>query len=311
MRGPMNEYDHGFDPGLVPLIGNIQKALFMGTIVLFERVNRANKSTQHLHQNRYWMRMTAAGWQEIYHYLLPRSINRWLSEMEADGWISIGNHNPEGRDRGLWYTVSEKWTHYKKSISRHDQWDPKWTPLNEQISGQGLSASNTATYVTYGGNTISREGQALTDKEREEKRREELSPKKEFGQIAKKDNISSVKTELKKDEKEKPPPPHDDLKVYNFEMFWTEYRFKKQKKRALKAWKKITGLEKELIQETLHLYVATTTTSTVTAKGPRWKPMRSLPATYLNDKRFEDEYDPADYMDTTTEIINQVEKGIF
>lgn len=92
------------------------------------------------------------------------------------------------------------------------------------------------------------------------------------------ENINRDK-EIKEEVKEKPIHQIKVLEKYPFEDWWELYSYKKNRDKAEKLWRKIGDAEKQKIMEHTPLYVQSTPD----------KQYRKHPATYLNNKSWNDE----------------------
>ncbi len=87
----------------------------------------------------------------------------------------------------------------------------------------------------------------------------------------------------------------------SFDDFWIAYDFKKGRAVCEKKWAKLSDKDKEAIMNTLAAYVAETC---VTESPKNWKPRRKHPATYLNQRVWEDYIARADEKKDTTELTD-------
>lgn len=112
------------------------------------------------------------------------------------------------------------------------------------------------------------------------------SEKNRIGKIPNQRNIDNISSKQSlSDNKEienKKRLSNDNQKVDElFDKFWNEYDYKKSKKDAIKAWDKLTDAEKEIAIKAIPLY-----------KQDCKHYQRSMqhPATYLNKRTFEDDF---------------------
>lgn len=73
---------------------------------------------------------------------------------------------------------------------------------------------------------------------------------------------------------------------YDFNMFWDQYGYKKDRHKSEQLFNKLPADEKQKIKNTLSFYIAATTTNR--KEGGEFKPMRKHPSTYLNQKVWQD-----------------------
>lgn len=105
------------------------------------------------------------------------------------------------------------------------------------------------------------------------------------------DNDKNVKNEKKNVIDKKAKDLFHAIDVDKFSLFWEKYGKKEGKSLAQKSWKKLSEAEKDKVLETVDAYVA-------------WKSdvqYRKMPATYLNQKCFNDEI-PATFAAPQTEL---------
>ena len=96
---------------------------------------------RNIHGGHAWTYNSAKAYAQKFPYWNPKSISRWLKEMENEGWIASANLNKVAFDRTKWYTVNfrrydlavtgcdmkiediETWKkEIKKSISQNEEW---------------------------------------------------------------------------------------------------------------------------------------------------------------------------------------------
>ena len=96
---------------------------------------------RNIHAGHAWTYNSAKAYAQKFPYWNPKSISRWLKEMENEGWIASANLNKVAFDRTKWYTVNfrrydmavtgcdmksediETWKkEIKKSISQNEEW---------------------------------------------------------------------------------------------------------------------------------------------------------------------------------------------
>jgi hypothetical protein len=96
------------------------------------------------------------------------------------------------------------------------------------------------------------------------------------------DNQKNEKNEKKNVIDKKPKDLFHAIAVDKFNIFWEKYGKKEGRAAALKSWEKLSDQEREKVLSTVDAYVA-------------WKvdvQYRKMPATYLNQKCFNDEIPP-------------------
>lgn len=118
---------HSFSPHIAAIVG-IEKAILLKNIYYWCKENQARGIN--FHEGRYWTYNSASSLEAIYPYMKRRSIARWVSELNEDGWIEIGNFNKAGFDRTTWYSINaDKYDqailnavgHFDQSIGQNGQ----------------------------------------------------------------------------------------------------------------------------------------------------------------------------------------------
>lgn len=94
---------HSFSPHIAAIVG-IEKAILLKNIYYWCKENQARGIN--FYEGRYWTYNSASSLEAIYPYMKRRSIARWVSELNEDGWIEIGNFNKAGFDRTTWYSIN-------------------------------------------------------------------------------------------------------------------------------------------------------------------------------------------------------------
>lgn len=94
---------HSFSPRIAEQVG-VEKAILLKDIYYWCAHNKENDAN--FHEGKYWTFNSAEALAEHYPYMSRRSISRWLSELQRDGWIWIGNFNKKGFDRTKWYAIN-------------------------------------------------------------------------------------------------------------------------------------------------------------------------------------------------------------
>lgn len=130
----------------------IEKAILLYNIRFWLDKNKVNN--RHIYEKdgvKYvWTYNSSAGFAELFPYMKPRSIARYLSELEqTDGKVISGNFNKRGYDRTKWYTIpTEFGVSTSQNVSIHL---PKSeVPITE--NGQPIPDNKQQivnTYITY------------------------------------------------------------------------------------------------------------------------------------------------------------------
>lgn len=133
--------EHHFNVEIAKLVG-VEKAILLYNINYWCVKNEANESN--FHDGNYWTYNSAVAFEKLFPYMAPRSISRWLSELEKDGWIMVGNYNKDARDRTRWYCSTSL---YSSSIRQNG----------------GMQKAKTAACISQNDKCISQNGEPLPD----------------------------------------------------------------------------------------------------------------------------------------------------
>lgn len=101
-----------------------------------------------------------------------------------------------------------------------------------------------------------------------------------------------------------PPDPPGGEEGGQFERFWDQYPRKAAKSAALKAWRKLTGTDRETALSRLAAWLANWQTGRESGEFKRFGPH---PATWINQRRWEDELDGSGAEDEVKAGIAQIQ----
>lgn len=161
---------HNFNSNVAQIL-SIQKAIILKDLFYWVKSNLQKR--HNFHDGAYWTYNPARAYAEKYPYMNQKSISRWISELEKDGWIfSRDLYNKRKGDRTKWHTVNliryvmaengkiqnkkdvDLWVKSvnENTISQNENWY-KTFPQNETPISQNekyLSSQNeTALPITY------------------------------------------------------------------------------------------------------------------------------------------------------------------
>ena len=209
--------NHSFNINVCQVLkGHIQKAILLKEIYGWCLINNSKK-----HNIKFglpWTYMSSAGFALKFPYMggkedkkgnrSPRSITRWLKELEQDGWLYSSNFNKKAYDRTKWFTINfERYDLAVLSsiqpIGQIDQWIGQISQCIRQIDqcigqdGQPIPSPSTTTSSTPSTFTVcikEKDTQiqnlkielSLLKKEKEKKRKK-LAAKKERSPVDKRD----------------------------------------------------------------------------------------------------------------------------
>ena len=192
--------NHSFNINVCQVLkGHIQKAILLKEIYGWCLINNSKK-----HNIKFglpWTYMSSTGFALKFPYMKAKSINRWIRELEKEGWIYSAVLNKKAYDRTKWFTINfdrydiavlkkehsiaqiEKWTsQIEKCTSQIGQpIPPSTTTLKTSTSTINVCIKEKDTQIEILKNELS-----LLKKEKE-KERKKLPPKKERSPVDKRD----------------------------------------------------------------------------------------------------------------------------
>ena len=165
--------NHSFNVNVCQALGHIEKSILLKEIYGWCHMNKAKGKNIRLDMA--WTYMPAKGYADKFPYMNPKSISRWLKQLEKDGLIFSHNFNRVAYDRTKWYTINYSAydyavQHSEISISQNEEWISQ---IKESISH--FEESNTQNEEPIPSTTTSTT--TTTTKEREKK---ENSPSKDY-----------------------------------------------------------------------------------------------------------------------------------
>ena len=98
--------NHSFSVSLATELQHVEKAIIIENLSFWIDKNKANR--KHLHNGKYWTYNTAQAFSELFPYMNPNSIQKWLKQLKDDGYILSENFNDNSYDRTKWYTLTNK-----------------------------------------------------------------------------------------------------------------------------------------------------------------------------------------------------------
>ena len=192
--------NHSFNINVCQVLkGHIQKAILLKEIYGWCLINNSKK-----HNIKFglpWTYMASSGFALKFPYMKAKSINRWIRELEQEGWIYSSVLNKKAYDRTKWFTIN--FDRYdiavlkkEHSISQIEKWTSQIEKCTSQI-GQPIPSSTTTLKTSTSTNTVcikEKDTQieklkielSLLKKEKEKKRKK-LPPKKERSPVDKRD----------------------------------------------------------------------------------------------------------------------------
>lgn len=134
---------HSFSVRIAEIVGPM-KAILLHDIYGWCDMNEKNQ--RNMHNGKAWTFNSAKALAEKYSYMKPRSISRWLDELERDEWLESANLNKKAFDQTKWYAVNTiKYNAVITSIGQNgqsndqstDTLEPAKTPICQNVSSIG------------------------------------------------------------------------------------------------------------------------------------------------------------------------------
>ena len=122
----------------------LQKAILLEYILYWVMKNARNE--RNYHQEKYWTYNTLNAYENEFSYMGLRSISRYLSSLEEEGWIETSNFNKMKMDRTLWYTIGQTYIDWMDNISKDGY---KIGKMHYAKSSNGLSQTGGTIPVIY------------------------------------------------------------------------------------------------------------------------------------------------------------------
>lgn len=96
---------HSFDVEIAQKYG-ILEAILLENIYYWIKKNEANN--KHFYDEKYWTYNSRKAFAEIFPYASEKQIRTALEKLIKNGLIITGNYNQDGRDRTLWYSLTDR-----------------------------------------------------------------------------------------------------------------------------------------------------------------------------------------------------------
>ena len=91
---------------------------------------------------KHWTFNSLRAFNELFPYMTPKSISRWLLELEDGKWIVTGNFNRRRNDNTKWYSIGNKLQEFCESTGINTGYTKISTSQNEKLDlDEGLFAS--------------------------------------------------------------------------------------------------------------------------------------------------------------------------
>ncbi len=113
--------EHSFNIALAKEVG-IEKAILLKNIHWWVLKNA--KNGVNYRKGKFWTYSSSAALGELFPYMAPASIRRWLKELETDEWIITGKFNRRANDNTKWYTLGVRLKEFCEMNGLELQVDP-------------------------------------------------------------------------------------------------------------------------------------------------------------------------------------------
>jgi len=84
----------------------VDEAVFLHSLVFWVEKNRANG--RNFHDGRYWTYNSKKALARLFPFWTERQLDRIIASCKEQGAVLTGNYNQDGRDRTIWYAVSDR-----------------------------------------------------------------------------------------------------------------------------------------------------------------------------------------------------------
>lgn len=121
--------EHSFSIKLAVEVG-VEKAILLKNIHWWVLKNA--KNGVNFRKGKFWTYSSSAALGELFPYMSPASIRRWLQELESERWIITGNFNRRGNDNTKWYSLGNSLIEFCKVNGMDLQTEPNIADQNDQ-----------------------------------------------------------------------------------------------------------------------------------------------------------------------------------
>jgi hypothetical protein len=240
--------DHHFNTEVAQQYG-VGEAIILHNICFWQKKNMANNNNYH--DGRYWVYNSVKAYTELFPYYTDRQIRSILKKLEDKECLHVGRYNKMKIDRTKWYSASDEimLIHGIKPNDANCQMQlPKNVNAITQISK--CNDVNMSMQVTKMSNGCD----------------QNVKPIPYINTDKRKDNNTQSKKLLVST-------------CFDFDLFWTAYDKKVDRKRCESIYAKINEADRKKIKDTIDLYVSTN----------KNRQYRKNPQTYLNGNCWEDD----------------------
>jgi len=144
--------NHSFNHNVCCVLGgHCQKAILLKEIYGWCVMNNARN--HNIKFGIVWTFMSANGFSKKFEYMKEGSIDRWLRELEKDGWLHSRKLNSKGYDRTKWYTIN--YSRYDSAVTgkeipipQIEEWKTQIEECITQIEGPIPSTTTSTTQYT-------------------------------------------------------------------------------------------------------------------------------------------------------------------
>ena len=275
----------------------VNKAVILYNIRYWLEQNLANR--KNIHDGYVWTFNSARAFAELFPYIKPRSISRYLSELEEAGELISGTYNKVKYDKTKWYSMPSY--AIDDAISQNDQSIGQIDQSNSQIDESTRQIGEPIPDSKPNKKPYSKQSNF------NETEKKEILDKQDFSNSDLLGNLKKSNSDLKAIERKAPPfiplvPPSSSETA--FADFWKAYPKKVGKRIAKKSYEKqckekgVTSAISTAIEKYKQLWKQQKTKkqfiphASTWLNGQRWKDEIEIGAsqTYLANNRPADTY---------------------
>ncbi len=271
----------------------VEGAIILNHIYFWVRKNQLNNVNYH--EGKYWTYNSCKGFADYFQCITERVISLRLKKLEEDGYIETGLHSKNTLNRTKWYTLTPKGYQllnhqmFDDSAKMSDDSSKMSEPISQTVKTDLTNGENTPdgmlepisqtvkTDFTNGENH--NRYKTITDRNYTNKKQTDRTPDRN---ARAREEGSNILPEGQIEE------PQMDVQEQRFRGFWRSYPRKQGKGAAEKAWEKIRP-DGKMFEKILSAIDAAKRSMQWRRDNGQYIPN---PATWLNQRRWEDELEP-------------------
>lgn len=138
--------NHSFNVEIATRLKSVEKAILIENLAFWLKKNSSNN--RHYYDGSYWSYNSSQSFSELFPYMNPKSISRWLRELEQAGIIKSGNYNKKKYDRTKWYSIIDDDINKEYSMTHNEQRDTQNEQPIPDINTDINISNNTETSIS-------------------------------------------------------------------------------------------------------------------------------------------------------------------